>query len=122
MPSRVVATVRSMERDSQVCSIARAGDNVTVNLQGIEGNRVTAGGVLCHPDFLVHVANQLELKILVLDVTVPILIGSQVSLFIKRIFIYSVVIVLCKSLLAIISMNICSWNYTYTMQRRLQEL
>ncbi|CAA2980668.1 HBS1 isoform X1 [Olea europaea subsp. europaea] len=84
MPSRVVATVRSMERDSQVCSIARAGDNVTVNLQGIEGNRVTAGGVLCHPDFLVHVANQLELKILVLDVTVPILIGSQLELHVHH--------------------------------------
>ncbi|GFQ04956.1 hbs1-like protein [Phtheirospermum japonicum] len=81
MPSREMATARSLERDSQPCDIARAGDNVTVNLQGIEGNRVTAGGVICHPDYPVQVANRLELKILVLDVvSTPIVIGSQVTL------------------------------------------
>ncbi|KAL2464907.1 Translation elongation factor EF1A/initiation factor IF2 gamma family protein [Abeliophyllum distichum] len=85
MPSREIATVRSMERDSQVCNIARAGDNITVNLQGIESNIVTAGGVLCHPDFPVRVANHLELKILVLDVTIPILIGSQLELHIHHV-------------------------------------
>ncbi|KAL2512795.1 Translation elongation factor EF1A/initiation factor IF2 gamma family protein [Abeliophyllum distichum] len=85
MPSREIATVRSMERDSQVCNIARAGDNITVNLQGIESNLVTAGGVLCHPDFPVRVANHLELKILVLDVTIPILIGSQLELHIHHV-------------------------------------
>ncbi|KAL6542022.1 hypothetical protein OROGR_011508 [Orobanche gracilis] len=82
MPSREIATVRSLERDSQPCSIARAGDNVMVNLQGIEGNRVTAGSVICHPDYpIVQVAHHLELKILVLDVvSTPIVISSQVVL------------------------------------------
>lgn len=80
MPAREIATVRSLERDSQACNIARAGDNVTVNLQGIEANRVTAGGMICHPDYPVQVANRLELKILVLDIPTPILIGSQVTL------------------------------------------
>ncbi|KAG9131645.1 hypothetical protein Leryth_009395 [Lithospermum erythrorhizon] len=79
MPSREIATVRSLERDSEACKVARAGDNVTVSLQGIEGNRVTAGGVLCHPDFPIAVANHLELKILVLDTPTPILIGSQLE-------------------------------------------
>ncbi|KAL8057356.1 hypothetical protein ABFS82_04G180300 [Erythranthe guttata] len=77
MPSREIATVRSLEKDSQVCNIARAGDNVTVNLQGIEGNRVTAGGMICHPDYPVQISNYLELKILVLDISTPIVIGSQ---------------------------------------------
>lgn len=99
MPSREVATIRSLERDSQACKIARSGDNVTVNLQGIENNHVTAGGVLCHPDFPVRVSNHLELKILVLDIKIPILSGSQVSLFVEIIFIYSVVM-LFRSLLA----------------------
>lgn len=78
MPSKEIATVRSLERDSRSCNIARAGDNVTVNLQGLEPNRVIAGGVLCHPDFPVKVSNKLELKIVVLEITTPILIGSQV--------------------------------------------
>ncbi|KAI3800842.1 hypothetical protein L1987_28939 [Smallanthus sonchifolius] len=77
LPSRDVGTVRLLERDSLPCAIARAGDNVAVSLQGIDANCVLSGGVLCHPDFPVAVSDHLELKILVLDVQTPILIGSQ---------------------------------------------
>ncbi|KAL1563114.1 HBS1-like protein isoform X1 [Salvia divinorum] len=84
MPSKEIATVRSLERDSQTCSIARAGDNVTVNLQGIEGNRVTAGSVICHPDYPVQVASQLEMKILVLEISTPIVIGSELEFHIHH--------------------------------------
>ncbi|KAA3489818.1 HBS1-like protein isoform X2 [Gossypium australe] len=80
MPSADIATVRSLERDSQTCSIARAGDNVAINLHGIDGNHVIAGGMLCHPDFPVAFAKHLELKVLVLDGATPILMGSQASL------------------------------------------
>lgn len=80
MPSKEIATARSLERDSQPCSIARAGDNVTVSLQGTEGNQVTAGSVICHPDYPVQVASYLELKIVVLEVATPIVIGSQVNI------------------------------------------
>lgn len=80
MPSGDVGTVRSLERDSQACAIARSGDNVAVSLQGIDGNNVMAGGVLCHPDFPVAFAKHLEVKVVVLDITTPILIGSQVSI------------------------------------------
>lgn len=80
MPLGDMATVRSIECNSQPCTIARAGENVAVVLQGIDASHVIAGGVLCHPDFPVRVASHLELKILVLDVKVPILIGSQVRI------------------------------------------
>lgn len=78
MPSGEVGTVRTIERNSQPCAVARSGDNVVVSLQGIDGSHVMAGGVLCHPDFPVAVAKRLELKVLVLDIAAPILIGSQV--------------------------------------------
>lgn len=81
MPLGDVATVRSIECNSQPCAIARAGDNVSVVLQGIDVNHVIAGGVLCHPDYPIRVASRMELKILVLDVKVPILIGSQVRIY-----------------------------------------
>ncbi|XWS26092.1 hypothetical protein CRYUN_Cryun26dG0001200 [Craigia yunnanensis] len=84
MPSANIATVRSLERDSQACTIARAGDNVAVNLHGIDGNHVMAGGVLCHPDFPVAIAKHLELKVLVLDGATPILIGSQLEFHIHH--------------------------------------
>ncbi|KAB1669030.1 hypothetical protein ES319_1Z082800v1 [Gossypium barbadense] len=81
MPFADIATVRSLERDSQTCSIARAGDNVAINLHGIDGNHVIAGGVLCHPDFPVAFARHLELKVLVLDGATPILMGSQLEFY-----------------------------------------
>ncbi|XP_059637667.1 uncharacterized protein LOC132279655 isoform X2 [Cornus florida] len=85
MPSGDMGTVRSLERDSQACAIARAGDNVAVRLQGLDGSHAMMGGdVLCHPDFPVAVANHLELKILVLDVTTPIVIGSQMEFHIHH--------------------------------------
>lgn len=79
MPSGDVGMVRSLEHDSQACAVARAGDNVAVSLMGIDGSRVVAGGVLCHPDFPVSIARHLELKVLILDLPTPILIGSNVS-------------------------------------------
>lgn len=78
MPSAVVGTVRSLERDSNACTVARAGDNIAVTLHGVDGSHVMAGGVLCHPDFPVAVAKHLELKVLVLDGASPILVGAQV--------------------------------------------
>ncbi|XP_068654183.1 uncharacterized protein [Aristolochia californica] len=84
MPLGDIATVRSIEWDSHVCSIARAGDSVSVVLQGIDESRVTTGGVLCHPDFPVAVATHLELKVIILDVATPILIGSQVEFHIHH--------------------------------------
>ena len=79
MPSGEQGTVRSLERDSQGCTIARAGDNVAIALQGIDANQVMAGGVLCHPDYPVSVATHLELMVLVLEGATPILLGSQVN-------------------------------------------
>lgn len=80
MPSGGRGTVRTLERNSQACKVARAGDNVTVCLQGVETSSVMAGGVLCHPDFPVAVAKHLELKILTLEFETPILIGTQVHI------------------------------------------
>ncbi|MED6213405.1 hypothetical protein PIB30_093004, partial [Stylosanthes scabra] len=84
MPAAVMGTVRSLERDSNASSVARAGDNVAVTLQGVDGSNVIAGGVLCHPDFPVAVANHLELKVLVLDGASPILMGSQLEFHIHH--------------------------------------
>ncbi|TYJ30154.1 hypothetical protein E1A91_A06G115400v1 [Gossypium mustelinum] len=84
MPSATIATVRSLELDSQACPIGRAGDNIAVSLNGIDGNHVMAGGVLCHPDFPIAFAKHLELKVLVLDGATPILIGSQLEFHIHH--------------------------------------
>ncbi|KAF0892249.1 hypothetical protein E2562_014834 [Oryza meyeriana var. granulata] len=84
-PCGEVATVKTIERDSNSCEIARAGDNVAVCLQGIDGSKLIPGGVLCNPGFPVPVSNYLELRVLVLDVTIPILIGYQVEFHIHHV-------------------------------------
>ena len=86
MPSGEVGTVRSLERNSRACSIARAGDNVGVTLQGIDGGHLMAGGVLCHPNFPVAFAKHLELKVLLLDVATPMLMGSEVCIWLENKF------------------------------------
>lgn len=84
MPSAVLGTVRALERDSNACTIARAGDNVAVTLNGVDASHVMSGGVLCHPDFPVAIASHLELKVLVLEGANPILVGSQLEFHIHH--------------------------------------
>jgi elongation factor 1 alpha-like protein len=43
MPSGDLSTAKT--------NLARAGDNISVGLQGIDLGHVMSGGVLCHPDF-----------------------------------------------------------------------
>ncbi|KAG8066064.1 hypothetical protein GUJ93_ZPchr0004g38601 [Zizania palustris] len=84
-PCGQVATVKIIERDSNSCDIARAGDNVAVSLHGVDGSRLIPGGVLCSPGFPVPVSNILELRVLVLDITIPILVGYQVEFYIHHV-------------------------------------
>ncbi|KAJ3689268.1 hypothetical protein LUZ61_018432 [Rhynchospora tenuis] len=79
MPPGTVATVRTIERNGANCNVARAGDNVCVGLQNIGDDQLTSGGTLCHVDFPVRIASILELKIFVLEMSTPILVGFQVE-------------------------------------------
>lgn len=117
MPSGDKATVRTLERNSQACKIARAGDNVTVTLQGVEASSVTSGGVLCHPDFPVAVAKHLELKILTLEYATPILIGSQVRIPPAPFDFFSILIYLSLSRIMVLIpfLKMHSWKFIYTM-------
>lgn len=118
MPSGDKATVRTLERNSQACKIARAGDNVTVTLQGVEPSSVMSGGVLCHPDFPVAAAKHLELKILTLEYATPILIGSQVHIILPAPFdSFSIVIYLSLSIIRVLIpfLKMNSWKFIYTM-------
>lgn len=85
IPSGVKAKVLSIKRDSRTCSVAKAGDNVAITLQNIDSDSMMSGYVLCHPEFPVPVSNHLELKIFVLDISTPIVVGSQVYNYVKAV-------------------------------------
>jgi elongation factor 1 alpha-like protein len=80
MPSKELATVKSVEVGGKTAPVARAGDSCDILLTGIEPSAVHAGYVVCHPDFPVPLALRFEVEIVVLDVQIPILKGQQVTL------------------------------------------
>lgn len=80
MPLAELATVKAIEQDGKALNIAKAGDSVDIGLQGVDSSILMPGGILCHPDFPVPVANCIELKVAVLDIRKPILFGAEVEL------------------------------------------
>ena len=60
--------------------MARAGDGADVTLSGVDAASVGAGSVLCHPDFPAPLAARFEARVVVLEVSVPVLRGQAVTL------------------------------------------
>ncbi|KAJ3692956.1 hypothetical protein LUZ60_012051 [Juncus effusus] len=84
MPTGAKGTIKTIEKNGINCNIARAGDNIGVGLQNIHEDQMTAGSVLCHPDFPVQIASALELKILALEISTRILVGSLVEFYVHH--------------------------------------
>ncbi|KAK9822587.1 hypothetical protein WJX74_007878 [Apatococcus lobatus] len=80
IPGYEAGTVKTLEADQQVVQLARAGDRVDVTLADVNTSMLTAGAVLCHPDWPIPLVTRVEARVLVLDVEVPILRGQQVIL------------------------------------------
>ncbi|KAG0597182.1 hypothetical protein M758_UG318500 [Ceratodon purpureus] len=84
MPSGEIATVKSIEQHGRHLAVARAGEGVDVGLTGIDPGMLVPGGVVCHPDYPVLVATRFEIQLLTLDISTPILKGSQVILHVHH--------------------------------------
>ncbi|KXZ49597.1 hypothetical protein GPECTOR_20g453 [Gonium pectorale] len=81
--------VRSIEVAGAPAHLARAGDSCEVALVAAHGGgggaamepgAVAAGAVLCHPDFPAVLVMRFELRVVMLDVSVPLLRGQAVTL------------------------------------------
>lgn len=86
MPSGDIATVKSIEKEGHRVhgshgglTLARAGDSVDLVLSGVDANAVRTGDVVCHPDFPCRLSDRFQARIMVLDVTVPVLKGQAVT-------------------------------------------
>eukprot|EP01023_Acetabularia_acetabulum_P058449 TRINITY_DN6913_c1_g1_i2.p1 TRINITY_DN6913_c1_g1~~TRINITY_DN6913_c1_g1_i2.p1 ORF type:complete len:585 (-),score=97.58 TRINITY_DN6913_c1_g1_i2:196-1950(-) len=77
MPSMEVVTVKALEVDAEPTQFAFAGDGLDLGLAGIEQNMVRKGDVLCHPEFLVPLVRRFKARIVTLDITMPLLKGSN---------------------------------------------
>ncbi|GIL62839.1 hypothetical protein Vafri_17011 [Volvox africanus] len=84
-------SVRNLEASGSPTHLVRAGDSVEVALVAghgggaggggaIDPSNVPSGAVLCHPDFPAVLVTRFELRVVVLDVPVPLLRGHVVTL------------------------------------------
>lgn len=80
VPGYEPATVKSIEVSGQPVQLARAGDSADVVLTGVDASNLAIGAVLCHPEYPVPVVRRVEMQVVVLDVTVPVLKGQAVTL------------------------------------------
>ena len=78
-PGNHAGSVRSVEVNGAPVLLAVAGDTVDVALNGIDAAAVSAGSVLCHPQWPVPLVTRFETRVVVLDVAMPILKGRQVG-------------------------------------------
>ena len=78
-PGNHVGSVRSAEVNGAPVQLAMAGDTVDVALNGIDAAAVSAGSMLCHPQWPVPLVSRFEARVVVLDIAMPILKGRQVD-------------------------------------------
>lgn len=67
--------------DDDTAPYAVAGQNVTLYLSGCDANQLAIGSVLCPPSRPVRLVSKFTAQILVFDVSMPIITGTQVELF-----------------------------------------
>ena len=84
-PGNHTGSVKSVEMNSIAVLLAMAGDTVDVALNGIDAAAVSAGSMLCLPQWPVPLVSRFEARVVVLDLAMPILKGRQVGAFLCHI-------------------------------------
>ncbi|KAF5841984.1 translation elongation factor EF1A/initiation factor IF2gamma [Dunaliella salina] len=79
VPGQVSGSIRSMEVGGQPVQLVRAGDAAELALSGMDASGIPTGAVLCHPEFPVPLATKFELRVVVLEVAVPVLKGQSAT-------------------------------------------
>lgn len=78
-PGNHAGSVKSVEMNSMAVPLAMAGDTVDVVLNGVDAVAVSAGSMLCLPQWPAPVVSRFEARVVVLDIAMPILKGRQVG-------------------------------------------
>jgi len=82
MPSGEVGSVRAIEMDGAHAQLDMvvAGASADVGLVDVDAARLGRGGILCDPAFPIHKCAQIEVRLMTLELGVPLLPGAQVVL------------------------------------------
>jgi elongation factor 1 alpha-like protein len=82
-PSNDSVTVKSIQIENSNVPSAFAGDNVILNIQGVEPSHVFVGNVVCDPDYPIPCTAIIEARIIIFNIATPILPGSPVVFHFK---------------------------------------
>lgn len=78
MPSNLVASVKSMDMNSDLVRWGVAGDTCMVTLTGVDISAVGSGFILCDPERPVPVTTHFQARIVTFDLTIPLIPGVPV--------------------------------------------
>ena len=82
-PSNDQVTVKSIQIENANVPSAFAGDNVTLNIQGVDLTHLFVGNVVCDPDVPIACATVIQARILIFNISTPILPGAPVVFHFK---------------------------------------
>lgn len=79
-PVKEQAIVKQITIDDVPQTSVFAGDQVSVNLSGIDVSNIAVGCILCDVNNVIPITNRIQVRIIVFNVKVPITIGFPVLL------------------------------------------
>ncbi|CAF1576324.1 unnamed protein product [Rotaria magnacalcarata] len=75
-PSNDQVTIKSIQIENTNVTSAFAGDNVTLNIQGVDPTHLFIGNVVCDPEYPIPCATVIQARIIIFNISVPIIPGT----------------------------------------------
>ncbi|CAF4133628.1 unnamed protein product, partial [Rotaria sp. Silwood2] len=82
-PSNDQVTIKTIQIENTNVSSAFAGDNVTLNIQGVDPTHLFIGNVVCDPEYPISCATIIQARIIIFNISVPILPGTPIVFHFK---------------------------------------
>ena len=84
-PSNDQVTIKSILIENNSVPSAFAGDNVVLNIQGVDPAHLFVGNVICDPDYPIPCANVVQARVLIFNISTPIIPGTPVVFHYKSV-------------------------------------
>lgn len=84
-PSNDQIVIKSVQIENTNVPSAFAGDNVILNIQGVDPTHLFVGNVVCDPDFPIPCTAVVQARIIIFNINTPILPGTPVVFHFKSI-------------------------------------
>ncbi|XP_045614071.1 protein HBS1 [Procambarus clarkii] len=79
LPQGDVLNVKGVQADNGSSATAFAGDHVTLTVNGVDPNVLHIGDFLCDPTHPIPIVSRVQARIVVFNITVPLIKGAQVD-------------------------------------------